>query len=55
MKKIITEKEAYTLYLEYGWEDVLPFKSLGETDFINWLEGLDWEIVKEGSSEREEG
>jgi len=41
----ITEKEAYKLYLEYGYDDVVPFKAIGQTDFLDWLESIGWEIV----------
>ena len=47
MDKKITEKEAYDLYLKYGYEDVVPFKSVRETDFLDWLKGMGWEIKKE--------
>ncbi len=47
----MTEKEAYNLYLEYGYEDIVPFKAIGQVDFLDWLENIGWEIIDDKDRE----
>lgn len=37
MKNVITEQEAYDMYLKSGLEDIYPFRSYYEYDFIQYL------------------
>lgn len=47
----MTEREAYTMYLDYGYEDVVPFKAKGQTDFLDWLKSIGWEIIDDKNRE----
>ncbi len=51
MENQMTEREAYNLYLEYGYEDIVPFKAQGQTDFLDWLENIGWEIIDDKDRE----
>ena len=37
MDKVITEEEAYKMYLDSGMEDVMPFRSWLQDDFVGYL------------------
>lgn len=50
-KITMTEREAYTMYLDYGYEDVVPFKAKGQTDFLDWLKSIGWEIIDDKDRE----
>ena len=37
MDNVITENEAYELYLKSGLEDVMPFRDWSQHDYIGYL------------------
>ena len=47
MKKTITYKEAFKIYLDDNWENIMPFDDSHEQTFIQYLEGLGYTILKE--------
>ena len=45
--KTITEVEAYKLYLQEDYDQILPFKSKIEPDFVEYLESRGLHVISE--------
>ena len=43
----ITEEEAYKMYLESGYEDIMPFRSKYDFDYIDYLEQNHIAVISE--------
>ena len=43
----ITEEEAYKMYLENGYEDIMPFRSKYDFDYIDYLEQNHIAVISE--------
>lgn len=44
-EKTITKNEAYKLYLDKGYDELVPFRAKGETDFLHWLQSVGLTVV----------
>lgn len=45
MEKILTYEDAYLMYEQNRWDDVMPFESDYEEDFVSYLEDSGYTLV----------
>ena len=45
MKQIITKDQAYKMYLESGMEELMPFNSPYEPNYLEWLRAAGYVII----------
>ena len=41
---VISEEEAYSMWLESSFDGILPFRSKFEADFIGYLDNMGYEV-----------
>lgn len=47
MNKVITESDAYKMYLQSGFEELMPFKMRTGLDYLNYLQDMGYEVLSE--------
>lgn len=47
MDKVITESDAYKMYLQSGFEELMPFKMRTGLDYLNYLQSMGYEVLLE--------